>query len=237
MSLGRLWLLPVPLAIESVDTIPAVVQNRAVGIQHFFVENVRTARRFLKSFDGSVDIDKIAFEEINKQQAPNLSILRKWLEAGLDVGLMSEAGCPAVADPGSLIVAVAHELGAEVCPMVGPNSLLLGLMGSGFNGQSFRFIGYLPVKDPMRGKTIKEMEQLSAQRNETQIFIETPFRNMQLLQELVKHCHPHKTRLSVAVDLTAPSQQIFTKTIQEWKRNTMDFHKRPAVFLLHSYAS
>lgn len=235
MSLGKLWLLPVPLATEVISFIPSEVQQRACSIKHFFVENIRTARRFLKAFDATVNIDEIQFEEINKQQQPDLAVLKKWLQAGLDVGLMSEAGCPGIADPGNILVKVAHEIGATVCPMVGPSSILLALMGSGFNGQSFRFLGYLPVKEPMRGKEIKEIEQISAMKNETQIFIETPFRNKQLLEELVRNCHPHKTKLCIAIDLTATTQEIYTKTVNEWKSTKVDLHKRPAVFLLHSF--
>ncbi len=234
MSLGQLMLIPVPLATEQINTIPEAVRQRACTLKYYFVENLRTARRFLKAFDKNVDIDAIQFSEINKQSQTDTHLLKQWLKAGFDVGVMSEAGCPGVADPGSELVAVAQELGASVMPYVGPSSILLALMASGFNGQSFRFVGYLPVKEPQRSKIIKELEQLAQKNKETQIFIETPYRNNVLVEELIKHCHPHQTKLCIAVDITAPEQMIQTKTLAQWAKSKPDIHKRPAIFLIHA---
>lgn len=233
MSLGRLHLIPVPLAENAVDTIPEAVKQQACGLKYYFVEQVRTARRWLKAYDKEVVIDEITFAEVNKQQSADKVLLRQWLKAGYDVGLMSEAGCPAIADPGSELVACAQELGATVVPHIGPSSILLALMASGFNGQGFRFAGYLPVKEPMRSKAIKELEQVAQQKQETQIFIETPYRNNQMLEELIKALHPNKTRLCIAADITADTAFIQTRTPAEWNKQKPDLHKRPAIFLVH----
>lgn len=233
MSLGRLHLIPVPLSEDATHTIPLQVQQHACILKYYFVENIRTARRFLKAFDKSVVIDEISFSEVNNQQAANISQLKKWLQAGHDIGLMSEAGCPAVADPGSDLVAAAQEIGAVVVPHTGPSSILLALMASGFNGQGFRFAGYLPVKEPMRSKAIKELEALATQKQETQIFIETPYRNNQLLEEIIKCCNPQKTKLCIAADITGTKEMIQTRTIGQWAKAKPDLHKRPVIFLMH----
>lgn len=223
--------MPVPLAENALHTIPEQVQVLSTRLQYFFVENIRTARRYLKSIDKSVDIDAIHFSEINNQVKPDLDLLRTWLKAGHEIGVMSEAGCPGVADPGSVLVAVAQEMDATVTPLTGPSSILLALMASGFNGQGFRFAGYLPVKEPLRGKAIKELEQLSAQRNETQIFIETPYRNNQMLQDIMRQCK-HATKLCIAADITGEQEYIQTKSIGQWVAQLPDLHKRPVIFLL-----
>lgn len=228
---GRLYFIPVPLAEQALHTIPESVKALSCRLKYYFVENVRTARRYLKSIDRSVDIDAIQFAEINTQTAPDLNLLQQWLQAGHEVGMMSEAGCPGMADPGSLLAARAQEMGALVTPLTGPSSVLLALMASGFNGQGFRFAGYLPVKDPQRSKAIKELEQLAAQRNETQIFIETPYRNNQLLQELLRLCR-HSTKLCIAADVTSEQEYIRTLTVGDWTKAAPDLHKRPVVFLL-----
>jgi 16S rRNA (cytidine1402-2'-O)-methyltransferase len=228
---GKLYMIPVPLAPDALNTIPASVQQQTIHLRYFFVEQVRTARRYLKSIDKSVDIDAIHFAEMNQQRPPDTELLLKWLKEGHDVGVMSEAGCPGMADPGSALVAKAQEIGASVIPLTGPSSVLLALMASGFNGQGFRFVGYLPVKEPLRGKAMKELEQLSAARNETQIFIETPYRNNQLLQELIKHCKP-SAQLCIARDITGEHEFIKTATIAYWKNNLPELHKMPVVFLL-----
>ncbi len=228
---GKLYMLPVPLAENALHTIPESVKLLSCRLKFYFVENIRTARRYLKSIDREVDIDAIHFVEINNQTEPDLALLRQWLKAGHEVGMMSEAGCPGMADPGSVLAALAQEMGVLVIPQTGPSSVLLALMASGFNGQGFRFTGYLPVKDPQRGKAIKELEQLSVQRNETQIFIETPYRNNQLLQELLRLCK-HSTRLCIAADITGEGEWIRTQTIGAWTQAPPDLHKRPVVFLL-----
>ncbi|WP_240432836.1 SAM-dependent methyltransferase [Taibaiella koreensis] len=228
---GKLYMIPVPLAENALHTLPESVKALSCRLKFYFVENIRTARRYLKSIDRQVDIDAIRFVEVNNQTAPDLALLRQWLKAGYEVGMMSEAGCPGMADPGSVLAAAAQEMGALVVPQTGPSSVLLALMASGFNGQGFRFAGYLPVKDPLRGKAIKELEQLSAQHNETQIFIETPYRNNQLLQELLRLCK-HSTKLCIAVDITGEQERISTQTIGAWTKAPPDLHKRPVIFLL-----
>ncbi|HTO15025.1 MAG TPA: SAM-dependent methyltransferase [Edaphocola sp.] len=231
-NLGTLFLIPVPLDTEQINTIPEEVRQKACALKYYFVENIRTARRFLKAFDKGVDIDSIQFSEVNQQSPANISLLKQWLQEGLEIGMMSEAGCPGVADPGSELVTFAQSLGATVMPFVGPSSILLALMGSGFNGQRFRFVGYLPVKEPMRSKMIKELEKTSEHNQETQIFIETPYRNNNLIADLLKHCHPQKTKLCIAVDLTGTHQFLKTKTIDQWKNDIPDIHKKPAIFLI-----
>lgn len=228
---GKLYFIPVPLAEEALHTIPESVKELSCKLKYFFAENIRTARRYLKSIDKSVDIDSIQFAEINNQVEPDLRLLKEWLRAGHEVGMMSEAGCPGMADPGSVLAATAQEMGALVIPLTGPSSVLLALMASGFNGQGFRFAGYLPVKEPMRSKAIKELEQLSAQRKETQIFIETPYRNNQLFQEVTRQCK-HTTKLCIAADITGAQEFIRTKNIGEWSKEAPELHKRPVIFLL-----
>jgi 16S rRNA (cytidine1402-2'-O)-methyltransferase len=228
---GKLYLIPVPLAENALASIPENVKTLSCSLKYFFVENVRTARRYLKSIDKSVDIDSIQFSEVNSQTKPDLAMLKKWLKEGHDVGMMSEAGCPGMADPGSDLAAAAQEMGATVVPLVGPSSVLLALMASGFNGQGFRFCGYLPIKEPMRSRAIKEMEAISAERKETQIFIETPYRNNPLFQEMVRVCKQH-TKLCVAADITGENEFIKTKTMAEWAKEAPDLHKRPTIFLL-----
>jgi 16S rRNA (cytidine1402-2'-O)-methyltransferase len=230
-GLGKLYMIPVPLAELALHTLPETVKQLSCAIKYYFVENIRTARRHLKSIDKSVDIDAIQFSEINSQTAPDLSLLRKWLKAGYDVGMMSEAGCPGVADPGSTLAAAAQEIGAAVVPLTGPSSILLALMASGFNGQGFRFAGYLPVKEPMRSKAIRELEAISAERNETQIFIETPYRNNQLFQDVMRLCKP-SSKLCIAADITSEKEFIKTKTVAEWSKQVPELHKKPVIFLL-----
>lgn len=231
MSKARLYLIPVPLAEDALHTIPEAVKNTTVSIRHYFVENIRTARRYLKSIDKDVDIDAIHFSEVNNQTVPDLSLLKKWVKEGHAIGVMSEAGCPGVADPGSKLVEAAHRLHAQVTPLTGPSSVLLALMASGFNGQAFRFIGYLPVKEPLRSKTIKELEAIAIKKNETQIFIETPYRNNQLLEGLLKQCEP-STQLCIAAHITAAQEIIRTMRIAEWKKQVPDLHKQPVIFLM-----
>jgi 16S rRNA (cytidine1402-2'-O)-methyltransferase len=230
-GLGKLYMIPVPLAENGLNTLPEAVKLQSCSFKFYFVENIRTARRHLKSIDKSVDIDAIEFSEINSQTQPDLALLRKWLKAGHNVGMMSEAGCPGVADPGSALAAAAQEIGATVVPLTGPSSILLALMASGFNGQGFRFAGYLPVKEPMRGKAIKELEAISAERNETQIFIETPYRNNQLFQDVMRLCK-QSTKLCVAAHITDDREFIQTKTVADWAKAAPELHKKPVIFLL-----
>lgn len=231
MEITTLYLIPVPIAEEATDCIPEEVKRLTCSIRHFFVENVRTARRYLKRLNKDTDVDTITFSEINQHQEPDLALLREWIQQKHSIGIMSEAGCPGIADPGSILAAEAHRLGAIVKPLTGPSSILLALMASGFSGQHFRFNGYLPVKEPQRGKAIKELETICTQKNETQIFIETPYRNNQLLQDILKHCHP-KTRLCIAANITSAHEMIKTKSLAEWKKQTPDLHKQTVIFLM-----
>jgi len=231
METATLYLVPVPIAEEGMACIPEEVKRLTGSIRYFFVENIRTARRYLKHLNKDTDIDAISFSEINQHQEPDLVLLREWIREKHAIGVMSEAGCPGIADPGSILATEAHRLGATVKPLTGPSSILLALMASGFSGQHFRFNGYLPVKEPQRSKVIKDLEQICRQKNETQIFIETPYRNNQLLQDILKHCHP-QTRLCIAANITAAHEMIKTKSLAEWKEQTPDLHKQTVIFLM-----
>lgn len=231
MSLGKLYLLPVPIAEGRLDTLSEEVKNIIPYLRHFFVENIRTARRFIKSIHPDTVIDELQFSEVNKYTGADTSLLKTWLKNGCDVGVMSESGCPGIADPGADIAAIAQEMGVQVVPLAGPSSVLLALMSSGFNGQSFCFNGYLPVKEPERSKQIKFLEAHSKKNNQTQIFIETPYRNNTLLGDFLKHCSEH-TKLCVAYNITSSEAFIKTKTIRQWKQEKLMLDKQPCVFLL-----
>jgi len=228
---GSLYLIPIPIAQGELATLSPQVKEIAGGVRHYFVENTRTARRFLKSLIPELIIDELFFSEIDKHNGPDTFLLRKWLSQGLPVGVMSESGCPGIADPGAALAAVAQNVGATVVPLVGPNSLILALMASGLNGQSFCFHGYLPVKEPARSQKIKQAEQVSKKENQTQLFIETPYRNNTLLSDFLKHSNDN-TRLCIAQNITAPDQSIRTNTIANWKKLQPVLEKSPAVFLL-----
>jgi 16S rRNA (cytidine1402-2'-O)-methyltransferase len=230
---GKLYLIPTTLGDENpYNVLPADIKPLAQSIKFFMVENMRSSRRFLKSIDPEINIDELTFFEINKRTRHiDMVAFFENAIAGNDMGIISEAGCPGVADPGSDAVKVAHQKGIEVKPLVGPSSILLSLMASGMNGQNFAFIGYLPIKQPGRGKAMKYIEQRVVKEDQTQIFIETPYRNNPLLSDLVKTLDGN-TRLCVACDLTLESEYIRTKTIREWKKELPDLHKRPAIFLI-----
>jgi len=233
MSKGTLYLLPVPLAENSINqTIPADQLSLINRLNVYIVENEKTARRWLKEMGLKTPQSELKLYPYGKHAEKNdFSMFFKELEKGEDVGLMSEAGCPAVADPGSDIVAEAHRRGIQVVPLVGPSSILLALMASGFSGQNFCFHGYLPIDKSQRSKRIKELEHNSEKYRQTQIFIETPFRNNQIIEELVRTCSD-KTRLCVAVNLTGENEQIISIPIEQWRKKKVDFHKIPAIFLL-----
>ena len=230
---GTLYLIPTTLGDENpYSVLPADVKSLVQNIKYFFVENERTARRFLKKIDQEINIDDLTFTEINKRTRHDEMV--KFLENainGNDIGVISEAGCPGVADPGAEVVKVAHKKGITVKPLVGPSSILLSLMASGMNGQSFTFVGYIPIKHPSRGKTMYYMEQQAIKHDQTQIFIETPYRNNSMLEELIKTLNSN-TRLCVACDITLETEFIKTKTVGEWKKQLPDLHKRPAIFLI-----
>ncbi len=233
-SAGTLWLLPVALGDTPWETcLPAASREAACRLTHFVVENAKTARAELKRIGHPRTLRELAIEQLPATPTPaDIERLLAPLAAGHDLGLMSEAGCPAVADPGALLVRRAHELGIAVKPLVGPSSLLLALMGSGLEGQRFAFHGYLPAREPERSRRIVELEGESARNRQTQIFIETPYRNSALFNALILGCRP-KTRLCLATDLTLSSERIATRRVSDWKAGEApDLDKRPTVFLL-----
>lgn len=230
-TIGSLYFIPIPIADGALSTLSQEISTHTLEIQHYFVENLRTARRFLKSLHPSIIIDNLSFSEIDKHEGADATLLKRWLKEGHKVGVLSEAGCPGIADPGAELAKVAHNIGAIVVPLTGPNSLILALMGSGLNGQKFCFNGYLPVKDHERSQAIKTLEATSRKENQTQLFIETPYRNDAMLSDLLKYCQ-NETRLCIAKNITAADAYIKTKTITEWKKDKPTLGKAPAVFLL-----
>ncbi len=225
--MATVYLIPSLLHDEGMNAIPSYIADAVKNCQVFFVENERTARRYLKKLWKEIIIDNYEWFVINDE----IAIFRQKLKEGKNIGIISEAGCPGIADPGQGLVAIAQEMNIEVKPLVGPNSILLALMASGMNGQQFQFVGYLPIDNHERSKTIKELEAESKKKNSTQIFIETPYRNNQMLEALQKNCNA-ATKLCIAVDLTGSNEWIKTKTIADWKNEKVDIHKRLAIFLL-----
>jgi 16S rRNA (cytidine1402-2'-O)-methyltransferase len=201
--------------------------------QVIFAENERTARRFLKSMDKQLVIDDFEWFTIHKTETEQLQVFKSRIKEGKNIAIISEAGCPGIADPGQVLIKAAQETGCVIHPLVGPSSILLALMASGMSGQQFEFVGYLPIDNGERVKKIKELETSSLKNNSTKIFIETPYRNNQLIDSLLKTCSG-KTRLCVAVNLTAPNESIRTYTISEWQSKKQDIHKQPAIFLIHA---
>lgn len=233
---ATVYLIPTVLSEGQTQVLPAYLLDAVKACSVFFVENERTARRFLKLLWKEMVIDDQEWFSMKEANQETLQAFRQKIKEGKQIALISEAGCPGVADPGQHLVALAQEMNVRVKPMVGPSSILLALMASGMNGQQFQFHGYLPIETGEKAKTIKQLESESRQKNCTQIFIETPYRNNQLLETITKTCQP-QTRLCIAVDLTAPGEMVKTKTIQEWKKETVDLHKRPAIFLLSTTPS
>jgi 16S rRNA (cytidine1402-2'-O)-methyltransferase len=229
--MGIVYLIPSLLHEDGVDALPAYLLEAATKCEVFFVENERTTRRYLKKLDSHFVIDD--HEWINMDDPNARQLFRQKLKEGKNIGIISEAGCPGIADPGQLLVAIAQEMKATIKPLTGPNSLLLALMASGMNGQRFQFLGYLPIDTQERIKAIRDLENVSAKENSTQLFIETPYRNNQLLEALLKHCKS-STRLCLAVDLTAKTEWIKTQTVKDWQDQKPDIHKRPAIFLLEA---
>lgn len=234
MDKPALYLIPTLLGDTPVnEVIPPYNIEVASRLKYFIVENTRSARRFLKRCDPNIDIDGLTFFELNKRTDPNqIASFLKPLAAGVSIGVLSEAGCPAIADPGADVVAIAQREGYKVVPLVGPSSLLMALMGSGFNGQSFAFHGYLPIDPGERAKKLKRLEALAYNDNQTQLFIETPYRNQKLAEEILRQCKP-KTRLCIAMNVSLPDAYLVTKTVQAWKGKLPDMHKKPAVFLIY----
>lgn len=231
---AALYLIPVTLGDTEIDRVlPSHNRDIIAGISHFVVENIRSARRFLRRSNPDIVIDNLTFYTLDEHtRIEEVSSFLAPLREGKPVGVISEAGCPAIADPGADLVAIAQREGLPVVPLVGPSSILLSLMASGFNGQSFTFNGYLPVESADRTRKIKQLEQRAYSEDQTQIFIETPYRNHKMIEELVRTCRP-STRLCVACDITCDNQEIRTRTIAQWKNAKYDYHKRPAIFLLY----
>jgi 16S rRNA (cytidine1402-2'-O)-methyltransferase len=230
---GKLYLIPSPLGDnDSAEVIPTPVLNSLEGFRTFVVEEVRTARRYLSRAGLKGKIGELEFHELNEHtDAATVESYLKLFNDGNNVALISEAGLPAVADPGSQLVALAHRHGIEVVPTVGPSSLMLALMASGLNGQSFAFVGYIPAKSDERKARIKTLEKVSSQLKQTQILIETPYRNDSLFNDLLSICAGN-TRICVAVNITMPDAYIKTMTVGEWKKSGLVIGKRPCVFLI-----
>ncbi len=234
MSTGNLYLIPVPLGPTSpASALTPDVLASIKPLRHFVVEQAKTARTFLKAVGTDLPLQELKLEELNEHtRADALDALLAPLRSGHDVGLLSEAGCPAVADPGANLVALAQKENIRVVPFIGPSSLLLSLMASGLNGQRFAFQGYLPAKEVDRSKALRELEAESRKKQQTQLFIETPYRNRQMFDAILSCCQP-ATRLCVATDLTLPCESFRTQTIQAWKKQTPpEIERRPTVFLL-----
>lgn len=231
---NALYLIPVTLGDTAIDKVlPTYNKEIILGIKHFIVEEVRTARRFLKKVEASIDIDSITFYSLNKHTDPTeISSFLKPLEQGHPMGVISEAGCPAIADPGADVVAIAQRKKMKVVPLVGPSSILLSIMGSGFNGQSFAFHGYLPIEQGARTSTLKKLEQRAYTENQTQLFIETPYRNHRLLDEILQTCRP-QTKLCIAANLTCEDEYICTRTVKEWHNHLPEIGKIPCIFLIY----
>lgn len=234
MTLGILYLIPVTLGDDNIArALPPEVVSIAQQLDTFVVENEKTARRFLGIIKTSKPVRELTLLSLNEHTADkDLHALLAPLLAGNDVGLMSEAGCPGIADPGAQLAALAHRKGVRVVPLVGPSSILLALMASGFNGQRFTFLGYLPSEKTARVQRLKEIEKQSQKNQETQVFIETPYRNQHLLQDILANCAP-ATRLCIARNVSLQSETIISKSIAEWKKSELpDLHKEPTVFLI-----
>lgn len=229
-----LYLIPVTLGDTEIDRVlPSYNAEVIMSIKHFIVENVRTARRFLKKVNKDIDIDSLTFVELNKHTSPeSISTYLEPLVKGSSMGVISEAGCPAIADPGADVVAIAQRKGLRVIPLIGPSSIILSLMASGFNGQSFAFHGYLPIDKSERAKKIKTLEQHIYSDNQTQIFIETPYRNNKMMEDLLTFCRP-QTKLCIAADITCEEEFIKTRTLKDWKGKMPDLSKVPCIFLIY----
>lgn len=231
--IATVYLIPSFLDEEGMDSLPAYLLQAVRETEVFFVENERSARRFLKKLWKEIDIDRYPWFVIHKAEDIVMKEFLQQLKQGKNIGILSEAGCPGIADPGQVLVAAAQEAGARIRPLVGPSSILLALMASGMNGQNFQFHGYLPVETVERNRRIKELEQLSRKERSAQIFIETPYRNQTLVESLLKTC-AGSTRLCIAVNLTGSKESIQTKTIETWRKSVPEINKRPAIFILQA---
>jgi len=231
---ASLYLIPVPMGETNIEKVlPTYNREIIIQIKYFIVENIRSARRFLKKTEPSINIDELTFYELNKHTKPEqIEDYLNPLSSGQSVGVISEAGCPAIADPGADIVAIAQRKNYKVVPLVGPSSILMSLMASGFNGQSFAFHGYLPIDGNDRVKTIKNLEQRIYTENQTQLFIETPYRNLKLAEDLIRNCRP-STKLCIAMNITCDDEFIKTMPIKNWEKKLPDMAKKPCIFLIY----
>lgn len=229
-----LYLIPVTLGETDIEKVlPRYNRDIILDIQYFIVENIRSARRFLKKVEKTIDIDSLTFYELNKHTKPEqLSDYLDPITKGFHVGIISEAGCPAIADPGADVVNIAQQKGYKVVPLVGPSSILLSLMASGFNGQSFAFQGYLPVDSGERVRKLKQLEQRIHQEYQTQIFIETPYRNQKLVEDIIRNCNP-STKLCIAMDITCEGEYIKTFPVKNWINQLPNMDKHTCIFLLY----
>ena len=232
---GKVYLIPTTMGDSGIDkVIPKDVIEIVKPLRFFIVEDLRTARRYLRKLDRTFDIDGSVFFEINKRTKQ--IELHKFFQAhkNKEIGVISEAGCPGIADPGADVVKLAHSNNVQVVPLVGPSSILMALISSGMNGQNFAFVGYIPINKTDRINRIKELENRSFREHQTQIFIETPFRNTHLFNDIIKNCNPN-TKLCIATDISLETEFIKTKTIENWRKTKIDIAKRPTVFLIHRY--
>ncbi len=227
------YLVPSFLAEEAVETIPLYVLDAVKTCQVIFAENERTARRFLKSMSKEIIIDDFEWYTIHKVEEEQIDNFRKKIKEEKNIAIISEAGCPGIADPGQILIHEAQKLNVIVKPLVGPSSILLALMASGLNGQHFCFIGYLPIDTLEKNKKLKQLEEESSKINSTQIFIETPYRNNKMLETILRVCNA-TTQLCIAAEISSPNEWIKTKTIAEWKKEKIDLHKKPVIFLMQS---
>ncbi|MEC5166995.1 16S rRNA (cytidine1402-2'-O)-methyltransferase [Flavobacterium sp. PL11] len=233
-TLGKLYLIPTTMGdCDPMDVLPQTIKRSIDLIDYYIVENEKTARKSIKEVNTDKKQSELKLFVLNKhtESKEHLEFIKPLLN-GINMGLMSEAGCPGVADPGAVIVKLAHERGIQVIPLVGPSSILLAMMASGMNGQSFTFHGYLPIEKDEKKVSFKTLERLSFEKNQSQIFIETPYRNNKLLEDLLSTLHP-ETHLCIATDITLPTEFIKTKKIAAWKKQTIDLHKRPTIFIIH----
>jgi 16S rRNA (cytidine1402-2'-O)-methyltransferase len=233
-SIGKLYLIPTTMGeCDPMDVLPQTIKRAIDLIDYYIVENDKTARKSIKEVSPEKRQSELVLFILNKRTEvkEHLDFIQPLLQ-GKNMGLMSEAGCPGVADPGAVIVKLAHDKGIEVVPLVGPSSILLAMMASGMNGQSFTFHGYLPIEKEEKRASFKTLEKTSFEKNQSQIFIETPYRNNKLLEDLIQILHP-ETHLCIATDITLPTEYIKTKKIAAWKKETIDLHKRPTIFIIH----
>ena len=228
-----IYLIPCVLAENATETIPTYVADAVKKSQVIFAENERTARRFLKAMDKTIVIDDYEWHTIGKAEEEQVLMFESKIKEQKTIVIISEAGCPGIADPGQILIAVAQKLNCTIKPLVGPSSILLALMASGMNGQQFEFVGYLPIENNERAKRLKELESSSQKNNSTKIFIETPYRNNQLVDTIIKTCSSN-TKLCIAANITGIDEIIKTQTVKEWAQKKLELHKVPAIFLLYS---